>query len=290
MLKNIAVFGASGFFGLPVTKALADAGFNVFVLSTDPDAEKALLPESVYVEEGNWMYHHDLKRFLRKVDAVYCCLSVDLNEKPEDFHAETDGLREILNASLECGIRRIAYMSSILQYNQVENEDSWWVFRLKKDAVNYVRDSGIPFTVFYPSTFMETFQTTYRRGKSVLVYGQSSFPIYFISLKDYARMVVNAFKVPTTQDKEYFVQGADCYKMQDAAALFVKYHSGAKLKLKRVSMGWLRFLSLFSDKYKFIAQLSESLNDNNEQFISEDTWTELGKPEITFNAFAKTSE
>lgn len=285
MLKNIAVFGASGFFGLPVTKALADAGFNVYVLSTDPDTEKTLLPDNVTVEEGNWMYHHDLKRFLQKVDAVYCCLSVDLNEKPEDFHAETDGLREILNACLACGIKRIAYMSSVLQYNQVENEDSWWVFRVKKDAVNYVRDSGIPFTIFYPSTFMETFQSTYRKGKKVLVYGQSSFPIYFISLQDYARMVVNSLKIQTTQDKEYFIQGADCYKIQDAARLFVKHQTGVRLKF--ISLNWLRILSVFSDKYKFLHELSAALNDNNEQFVADDAWKELGKPEITFNAFAK---
>ena len=288
MLKNIAVFGASGFFGLPVTKALANAGFTVYVLSTDADAERALLPENVIVEEGNWMYHHDLKRFLKKVDAIYCCLSVDLNEKPEDFHAETDGLREILNASLECGIRRIAYMSSVLQYNQVENEESWWVFRVKKDAVNYVRDCGIPFTIFYPSTFMESFQSTYRKGKSVIVYGQSGFPIYFISLQDYARMVVNAFKIATTQDKEYFVQGADCYKMQEAARLFVRHQKG--LKLKQISLNWVRFLSLFNDANKFIYELSLALNDNNEQFVAEETWSELGKPEISFNSFAKSSE
>jgi nucleoside-diphosphate-sugar epimerase len=288
MLKNIAVFGASGFFGLPVTKALANAGFTVYVLSTDVDAERAILPENVIVEEGNWMYHHDLKRFLKKVDAIYCCLSVDLNEKPEDFHAETDGLREILNASLECGIRRIAYMSSILQYNQVENEESWWVFRVKKDAVNYVRDCGIPFTIFYPSTFMESFQSTYRKGKSVKVYGQSGFPIYFISLQDYARMVVNAFKIATTQDKEYFVQGADCYKMQEAAKIYVRHQKG--IKLKQVGLNWIRLLSLFSDANKFIYELSLALNDNNEQFVAEDTWAELGKPEISFNAFAKSSE
>jgi len=286
MLKNIAVFGATGFLGLPVTKALIDAGFNVYVLSNDVDADKAILPPEVILEEGNWMYHHDLKRFLRKVDAVYCSLSVDLHEKAEDFHAETDGLREILNAGLETGIKRIAYMSSILQYNTVESEDMWWVFRVKKDAVNYVRDSSIPSTIFYPSTFMENFLTTYKKGKKVLVYGQSNFPIYLISNEDYARMVALSFKQLGTEDVEYFIQGKDCYKMQDAAKMFVKF-SQEKLKIKQLSMGWLKILSYFNIKYKFIYELSEALNNNNEQFIAEDTQEELGVPSITFSEFAK---
>ena len=287
MLKNIAVFGASDFFGLPVTKALMEAGYHISVLSTDVDAERELLPEGVHIEEGNWMYHHDLKRFLSKVDAVYCSLSVDMNELPDDFHAETDGLREILNVSLECGIKRIAYMSSILQYNQVENENSWWVFRVKKDAVNYVRDSGIPFTIFYPSTFMENFQKTYRKGKNIRIFGKSAFPIYFISVKDYAEMVVKSFKTIGTQDREYFLQGMDCYKMQDAARNYVKNRPNEKLHLKIMPTWLLGIYALFDTKWKFMYELSKALNDNNELFISDDTFEELGKPKISFAEFSK---
>jgi hypothetical protein len=101
-------------------------------------------------------------------------------------------------------------------------------------------------------------------------------------------MVVNAFKIATTQDKEYFVQGADCYKMQEAAKIYVRHQKG--IKLKQVGLNWIRLLSLFSDANKFIYELSLALNDNNEQFVAEDTWAELGKPEISFNAFAKSSE
>lgn len=287
MIKNIAVFGASSFIGLPVTKALLDLGFSIHVLSTDVDHEKSLLPEAVHVSEGNWMYHHDLKRFLKGMDAVYCSLSVDLNEHPEDFHAETDGLREIINAAQECGIKRFAYMSSVLQYNQVENDESWWVFRVKKDAVNYVRDSNIPFTIFYPSTFMEVFETTYRRGKTIRIFGQSRFPIYFVSVKDYAHVVAQSFKSLGTQDCEYFIQGRDCYKMQDAAKIYIKNHGTEKLHLSIQPMWLVKFKSLFNNKWKFIYELSMALNDNNELFFSEDTWKDFGQPKITLSEYAK---
>lgn len=287
MIKHIAVFGATGFPGLQVVHALLDAGFSVSVLSSNLEKDAAVLPPNVHLVEGNWMYHHDLKRFLSKVEAVYCSLSVDMQEQQDDFHAETDGLREIINASQACGIRRLAYMSSVLQYNQVENQDMWWVFNVKKDAVNYVRDSGMPFTIFYPGTFMENFESYYRKGNQIRLFGRSQYPIYYISVKDYARMVAKSFLLPGTEDREYFMQGPDCYKLQEAARLYVRNHHNGKLSIKTVPEYLMKFYALFSPAWKFRACLAEALNNNNETFISEDTWKELGKPELSFADYAK---
>lgn len=287
MSKNIAVFGATGIFDVPVTIALQEAGFKVSVMTTDVAAAKAVLPDTIEIVEGNLRYHHDLKRFLSTKQAVYCSLSVDMRERPEDFHTETDGLREIINVSLECGIRRIAYQSSILQYNQVEDEDIWWVFKVKKDAVNYVRDCGIPFTIFYPSTFMENFTSTYKHGKTIQLVGQSLFPIYFVSVEDYARAVVDSFRKLGTEDQEYFIQGPDCYTLKEAANLFIKNSGKEKLRLKVISTWWARVRSLFNPRWKFITELFEALNNNNEQFVSETTWHELGRPRVKFIDFAR---
>jgi nucleoside-diphosphate-sugar epimerase len=287
MVKNIAVFGSTEFLDLPIAVALSEAGYNVSVMTKDVDEARKIFPETIHIVEGNLYYHHDLKRFLSTQDAVYCSLSIDMKERPNDFHSETDGLREIINVSLECGIKRIAYLSSILQYNQVESENNWWVFNVKKDAVNYVRDCGIPFTIFYASTFMENFLSTYRQGKIISVVGESRFPIYFVSVSDYTKAVVNSFKILGTEDEEYFIQGLDCYTMQEAARIFIKNSSTPGIKLQTFPMWMARILSLFSTKWKFIAELSDALNNNNEIFVAESTWMALGRPEVKFTDFAK---
>ena len=289
MIKNIAVFGSTDFLDLPITMSLADAGYNVSVMAKDAEAARAVFPANINIVEGNLYYHHDLKRFLSTQDAVYCSLSIDMKERPDDFHSETDGLREIINVSLECGIKRIAYLSSILQYNQVDGENNWWVFGVKKDAVNYVRDCGIPFTIFYASTFMENFLSTYKKGKIISHVGVSRFPIYFISVSDYAKSVVNSFKRLGTEDEEYFLQGMDCYTMQEAARIFIKHYTKENLKFQTFPMWMAKFLAIFSNKWKFIAELSEALNNNNEIFVAESTWEALGRPEVRLVDFAKNS-
>ncbi|MES2617403.1 MAG: NmrA family NAD(P)-binding protein [Bacteroidota bacterium] len=286
MVKNIAVFGATGFLGLPVTKALVEAGYNVSVLVRDADKAKSMLPAQVNITEGNIAYHHDIKRFLTNIDAIYCNLNVADTEDIDDYHIETDGLREIINASLECGVKRIVYLSSIVLNYQGENDYDWWVFQVKNEAVNYVRDCGIPFTIFYPSSFMENLLNDHKHGKVITLVGESRFPLYYICADDYARMVVNSFKVLGTEDREYNVQGPDCYTMQEAARLFAKHYKGEKLRVKTVSIGWVKFLGLFDKRKRYRVKLMEALNNYNEIFSSEMTWEELGKPTITLTDFA----
>ncbi|MDI1235496.1 MAG: NAD(P)H-binding protein [bacterium] len=287
MIKKIAVFGATGSIGLPVTKALADAGYQVSVLVRDADKAKTILPENINIVEGNILYHHDLKRFLTGMDAVYCSLNVSPTEDIEDFHIETDGLREIINASLECSVRRIIYLSSILQNYQQENDFDWWVFDVKNEAVNYVRDSGIPYTIFCPSLFMDSFISQNKNGKTIQIVGESRFPFYYISIADYANMVVNSIKVLGNEDREYNIQGLDCYSTKEAANLFVKNYTKEKLRVKIASLSYVRFLGLFDKRKRYKAKYSEALNNYSEIFTGETAWEELGKPSVKLADFAR---
>lgn len=286
MIKKIAVFGATGFIGLPVTRALVEAGYEVSVLVRDKDKAKTMLPEGVQLVEGNITYHYDLKRFLSGVDAVYCSLSTTPKEKVEDYHIETDGLREIINACQECGIRRFVYLSSMIQNYQGENNFDWWVFQVKNEAINYVRDSGMPFTIFYPSYFMENIFRGHKKGKAITLIGESKFPIYFISAIDFAAMVVNSFKVLGNEDREYNVQGPDCYSMREAADIVVKHYTREKLKIRYTSLEWVKFLGLFDSNKRYVAKVMEAYNNYSEIFSSEMTWDELGKPATTLAAYA----
>lgn len=287
MIKKIAVFGATGFVGLPVTRALAEAGFEVSVLVRDKEKAMAILPGNVKITEGNITYHHDLKRFLTGVDAVYCNLRTSTMESEDAYHIETDGLREIINAAQECSVRRIAYLSSMIQNYQGENDFDWWVFNVKNEAVNYVRDCGIPFTIYYPGFFMENILRGHKKGKPISVIGESRFPMYYISVKDYARMVVNSFKVLRNEDREYNIQGPDCYSQKEAADIMVKHYPHEKLKIRKVSVELLRFIGIFDKNRRYVAKIMEAYNNYSEIFNSEMTWEELGKPEVTLADYAK---
>lgn len=286
MLKNIAVFATTNYSNLYVIKALADAGFNVSVMDRDITSAKSILPSNVNVIEGNVRYHHDLKRFLSTQDAVYCSFDTG-SEDENDYHEETDGLREIINASLESGIRRIALHTSIIQNYQGENGFDWWVFKVKNEAVNYVRDCGIPFTILSTSSFMESLMNGHLNNKSIQIFGEAKFPVYYISVVDYAKMLINSFSKLGTDDREYNIQGENCYKPLEAANIFVRNYSIEKLRIKPLTMAWVRFISFFSKRMHYNANLMSAINNYSEIFCGEQAWKELGKPEVNLIQYAK---
>jgi uncharacterized protein YbjT (DUF2867 family) len=49
------------------------------------------------------------------------------------------------------------------------------VMRLKKDAIQAIKNSGIPYCIFYPSSFMENLNNGYIQGNRVNIAGK---PVY----------------------------------------------------------------------------------------------------------------
>jgi len=45
----------------------------------------------------------------------------------------------------------VAYLSSFLARNYKGN---WWVMSAKKKGIAKVKNSGVPYTIFYPSNFI----------------------------------------------------------------------------------------------------------------------------------------
>jgi uncharacterized protein YbjT (DUF2867 family) len=192
MINKIAVIGATGMLGKPVTRALAQNGFKISALVRD--RLKANLPEGVNKIDGDIANVKSLERLLTDQDALYLNLSIKQHEKEKDFHTESEGLKNILAAARTKNLKRIVYLSSMVMRYQGMNGFHWWAFDIKQKAVQMIKDSGIPYTVFYPSNFMDNFHTTYRSGNRILLSGTSSHKMWWVSAEDYARQVVVSLK------------------------------------------------------------------------------------------------
>ncbi len=135
MSEKIAIIGATGLLGKPVTKKLIEAGFEVTIIARDVEKAKVIFPET-HVIYGDLEDKMSLFEALKGQECVYLSLHVTQNSSSKDFITETDGLLHLIEAAKTNNIERIAYLSSLVKDYQGQNGFKWWVFEGSNSKLN----------------------------------------------------------------------------------------------------------------------------------------------------------
>ena len=284
-MTSIAIIGATGMIGLPVARELIAAGNAVRIIARDAANAKLFFPDAE-VAPGDLRDVNSLMQALAGVETVYLSLSVRQIEKQTDFHTETDGLRNLLTAAKQTGVRRVAYLSSLVMRYQGTNDFDWWVFRVKHEAVRLIKASGMAYSIFYPSCFMESLNGVQRVGRFVLVVGNSPVQLRFVAAHDYGKQVARALRIADDTNQEYVIQGPEAVTQCAAADRFVMAHTASKLTVVTLPPALLKLGSPFSAQANYGWHIGEALNRYPEQFEAEQTWADLGTPQTTVEQFA----
>lgn len=288
-MKKIAIIGGTGMLGQPVVKEFIDANMQVSLLVRDVDKAKQIFGSKLQIKKVNLEDINSIRHVLEGEEAIYLNLSVKQKSSKSEFQTEREGLDNILQALQSSSIKRIGYISSLVQFYQGQNGFYWWVFDLKEKAVAKIKNSGFTYSIFYPSTFMENFDKgAYRQDDKILLAGESKFKMYLIACADYAKQVVRAFQLDNG-NQEYVIQGVEGFTADEAAQYYIDNYSKSKLKIMKAPIGLLKFFGIFSHKYNYGAHIVEALNLYPEKFEAEKTWNDLGKPEIKFLDYIKNS-
>lgn len=271
--------------GQPVVRQLVRSGFNLRLLVRNQQKAELMFGNDVNYVEGDLSNGESLRNLLQDQDALYINLSVKPESGKNDFQPERDGLPLLLKHARQASIRRIGYLSSLAQLYQGTGGFRWWVFDIKHRAVENIKSSGIPYTIFYASTFMENFDKgAYRQGKIIALAGHSKYKMHLIAGSDYALQVAQAFR-RNDANREYIIQGPEGFTADEAAKVFVTNYKPARLRVMKAPLALLRIMGCMINKYNYGAHIIEALNNYPEAFAASDTWQELGRPEVTFTQY-----
>lgn len=287
-MKNIAIIGATGLLGKPVTVQLISAGFNVTIVSRNVEKAKAIFGD-VTVVYADLADKKSLSTALQGQEIVYLNLHIKPNVRRTDFLAETDGLINFLEAAKQAGVKRIAYLSSMVKDYQSETLFKWWVFEAKQKAVQLIKGAGIPYTIFVSSSFMENFTKDggFMKANSLNLVGKSKVKLFWISANDYAKQVAKSFELLTDENREYYVQGPESHTTENALNIFRQFYQLKKLNIVKIPMVSLFLMSRFSPRLNYAYHLLRAKNHYEETFRAQFTWDELGRPTETIEAFTK---
>lgn len=285
MNNRITVFGATGMIGQPVTKALIKAGFQVTALVRNVEKAKAVFPDGVQLVQGDLNDKVSVWESMKSADAIYINISTRPEDRESDFNPEIQGLDNILEVAKSLNIRQVAYLSSFLARNY---QGKWWVMRAKKSSIERIKKSGLSYTIFYPSNFMENFTGgMIRNGKLAVPTISEPNKAWWIAGSDFGQQVATALQTPLALNREYPVQGPETLTMQEAARLFADHYAPLKLSVGGMPFGLMKVLGWFVPQMKFLSRLMDVMLHNKETFEAQKTWDELGKPGLTIRAFAQ---
>ncbi len=278
-MQKILFIGASGMLGKPVALELMRAGFPVTFLARDVEKMKKLFPNAAVVK-GDVFDIASLETAMAGQEIVYLNLSVAQSSKKTEPQPEREGINNIIEAAKKTNIKRIVYLSSLIKNYEGMNGFKWWAFEIKHAAVNAIKKSGLNYSIFYPSTFMECLDKQMLQGTRIMLAGKSEAPMWFIAGKDYGVQVAWAMKKAGNDNQEYVIQGLEPFTSDEASKIFIE-NAKSKIKIMRAPLAPLKYLGIFNQRMNYAYHICEALNKYPEKFESENTWNDLGKPSTT---------
>jgi uncharacterized protein YbjT (DUF2867 family) len=283
-MQKILFIGASGMLGKPVALELMRSGFPVTFLGRDVEKLQKLFPNAAVVK-GDVFDASSLEAAMTGHEIVYANLSVAQSSKQKDPQPEREGVANIIEAAKKSGVKRIGYLSSLIKNYQGMNGFSWWSFELKQGAVDAIKRSGLNYSIFYASTFMETLDRQMLQGTRLMLAGKSEAPMWFIAGKDYGVQVAWALKKAGDSNQEYTIQGLEPFTFDEAAKVFIR-NVKSPIKIMKAPLAPLKYLGLLNQRVNYAYHICEALNKYPEKFESENAWNDLGKPSTTLADYA----
>lgn len=281
--KTILVIGGTGMLGKPVAQQLKADGFNVRLLARNPEKAQILLGDGHEIVKGDVDNPAALRTAMTGVDGVHISLKGGPTEA--DFermdHLAT---RDIAQIAKEKNVGRVTLISAYaVSQEKADTPESRSKFR----GEAALRSSGVPYTIFRASWFMETLPL-FVQGKSISLIGNQIHPLHWIAAEDYARMVSKSYQTDETLNKELYIFGPEAFTMGEAMKIYAD-HAGVKVAPMSTRMLAVLGTLTFNTEWKSMAVLMKHYENWGEDGSPDEANHLLGAPRVTLGEWIKTT-
>ena len=272
MKGTILVAGATGMLGVPAAFQIKELGFRVRVMTRDTARALRLFGNSFEVVESDVRDLNGLRRAIDGCSGVHISLSGSI---------ELMGVKNIVSVSKSLGVRKITYVSG----TSVSEDNAWFpLIRQKLKAEQIIKDSGICYSIFCPTWFMESL-SRFVKGIRAYIFGKQSRPYHFLAADDFAKMVARSYIKKDADCKRFVIHGPEGILFRDALE---RYCAACHPEVKRIDQipYWLAKLIARlkkSEEMKSIVEFMEFFEKVGEAGDPEESNRILGTPKTTLN-------
>jgi len=279
--KTILIIGGTGMLGKPVAQQLKTDGFNVRLLVRNPEKAKKLLGDGYELFQGDVDNLDSVRAAITGVDGVHISLKGGPTEA--DFERMDHlAVRDISKIAKEKNVGRVTLISA---YAVSEKKADTPESRSKVRGEAALKSSGVPYTIFRASWFMETLPL-FVQGKSISLIGNQIHPLHWVAAEDYARMVSKSYQTDETLNKELYIFGPEAHTMGEAMKIYAEY---AGVKVSPMSTQMLAVLGMltFNTEWKGMAVLMKHYEKWGEDGSPEEANRLLGAPRVTLKEWCE---
>lgn len=211
MPETILVIGATGMLGEPVARRLAKDGHTVRVMSRELEKVKAVFDSDTFqCVEGNVEDEESLKKAISGCTGVHLSLSGS---------GEQQGAAVASRVAPETtGLKRITVITGATTCE----ENAWFPgTRAKLESEKAIKASGVPYTIFRCTMFMESLPKWTKGGRAYII-GHQPTLWHWVAAKDYANMVARAYSnLEASKNKTLYVYGPESMTMEQALNIYI---------------------------------------------------------------------
>ena len=240
----ILIVGASGRLGGTVAKRLLAQGKAVRLMTRTPSNLVHLKQQGAEVVSGDLRNPASLLSACEGVEQVLAAAHA-LTGKGDNNPQTVDdaGNRQLIDAARAAGVKHFVFLSILGASPDAPVE----FFRIKYHTEEYLRASGLSFTIIRPSAFMDLWAQLIglpilEQGKTT-IFGRGNNPINFVAVEDVARFVCIAFENSRTRNEVIEVGGPENLTLNQVAETFERV-SGRQAKKRHIPLPMMRAMSI----------------------------------------------
>jgi uncharacterized protein YbjT (DUF2867 family) len=279
-MANILVVGGTGTVGTAVVYQLLKDGHQVRLITRNLGKAVAKFGEKVDIIEGDVMVSQQVENALQGMDVVLSSLSSPPGKKNITLTEYSGNLTVIESCKLK-NVKRFLYVSAL----NAEYFAGYYRFFVKYRVEEELKISGLSYTIFRPTIFMETIPKFVDKGK-IVVYGEQPNPINFLAVSDFAMIVSNSIGKLDCIGKIFDVLGPEALTLDTVFGMYQRYRR-PNLKITHSSPRWGQILGLIQSsshsEYSELIALMIELNQNAQKGDPTITNSLLGAPTTRFH-------
>lgn len=269
-MEKILVVGGSGMLGSPVVYQLAFEGFKVRIFTRDPEKVRTKFGDLFEIFQGDVENLSSLEKAMEGCDGVHINLRGGISPEELDRN-ENRGTANIARVAKKTNVKRLSYLSySAHLENYPENPTA----RAKYQGETSIRESGVPYSIFRATPFMEGLDQCIQ-GKKAYILGNQTSLHHWCSADDYAQMVSTAFQLFEKQNKMFYIQGPESLSVREALTKYCAISKpGTKIASTPIPLMLSKEMKFADEWMRFFEQVGEQGDPSEANYL-------LGAPTTT---------